>query len=40
MTDSSARVEISPKSESPAATFRRILLIIFPDLVFGSAGAN
>ena len=35
----SARVEMSPRSSvSLEATFRRILLIIFPDLVLGRLG--
>ena len=35
------RVDMSPKfSFSPEAIFLNILLIIFPDLVFGNPGAN
>jgi len=40
MTEVSARVLVSPKSESPDAILRRILLMIFPDRVLGRAGAN
>lgn len=40
MTDSSANVEVSPKLESPTAILRNIRLIIFPDRVFGNAGAS
>ena len=40
-TVGSAKVEVSPiSSVFPAATFRRILLIIFPDLVLGKPGVN
>jgi len=40
MTLSSANVDMSPKFESFAAIFLKILLIIFPDLVLGRLGAN
>ena len=40
-TAGSARVEMSPRLlKSPSAIFLKILLIIFPDLVFGSPGAH
>lgn len=40
-TDGSSRVEVSPKFESsPSAIFRKILLMIFPLLVFGNPVTN
>lgn len=36
---SSANVDVSPTLRSFTAIFLKIRLIIFPDLVFGSAGA-
>ena len=39
--DGSNKVDVSPNEDvSPSATFLNILLIIFPDLVFGSPETN
>ena len=39
ITDSSARVLVSPRLESPTAIFFKIRRMILPDLVFGRPGA-